>query len=77
MEQEIKPQNISEKKPPYTVGEEFVDWADKYWSLHDKYHKEVTPNNPIAESCPYDYIRDTFIKKINDIVQCRINKTEK
>ena len=61
---DIKP--IPKKK---SVGEEFIEWAEKYWALKQKYEQVININD---ESVPFDYIKDTFIKKIDDIIQNRL-----
>lgn len=56
---------------PISVGEEFITWAENYYSLNKKYGAENAIVN--SESCPYEYIRDTFIKKINDTIIIRMS----
>ena len=54
-----------------TVGEEFVEWAEQYWGLKRKYD---TSGEEGAESCPYDYVKNTFARKIDEIIASRISK---
>lgn len=54
-----------------TIGQEFVNWAEQYWGLKTKYE---APEQEGAESCPYDYVKNTFAKKIDEIVADRISK---
>lgn len=57
----------SEKKP--TVGEEFVEWVEKYWHLKRNYD---IPSKEGEEDWPYDHIRDIFINKIDEIIKNRL-----
>jgi hypothetical protein len=40
---------ISECVVKPTVGEEFINWAEKYWGLKNKYEQEIT--NSSEERC--------------------------
>jgi hypothetical protein len=61
----------TEIKENKTVGEEFIEWAEKYWLL-DKLVKIEDPDKFAGEICDYKYMRDIFIKKINDIIKERL-----
>ena len=52
-----------------SVGQEFVNWAEKYWGLKIKY--EVTTDE-VSESCQYDYVKNIFIQKIDEIIKNRL-----
>ncbi len=58
-------------KEPISVGQEFIEWAEKYWGLD----KLINPENTDefnGESCDYSYIRTVFVEKINGIIKDRI-----
>ena len=56
-----------ENTPPIeNVGEEFIKWAEKYWALQTLLSKEPGENE---ESCPYNTMREIFVKKINELVE--------
>lgn len=59
-------------KPPFSVGEEFMQWAEKYWDLPGKFAID-NDRHPDRESCPYLHIRPGFVRKINDIIAKRLN----
>jgi len=52
-----------------TVGQEFVNWAEHHWGL--KNHYTITEEEG-SESCPYDYIKNIFIHKIDEIIKKRL-----
>jgi hypothetical protein len=54
-----------------TIGEEFVDWAEQYWGLKRKYEDKEQEG---SESCSYDYVKNTFARKIDEIIVNRISK---
>lgn len=61
--------NIEECQEPIILpsfGEEFVKWAEKYWRL-DKAYAENNKNN--SESSTYNYVKDCFAKKIDDMLK--------
>jgi len=60
---------ISESPKKLTVGEEFVEWAEQYWRLKQNYD---SPETEDSESCPYSYVKETFINKINTIIKERL-----
>jgi hypothetical protein len=63
-------ESIPEKTPPIeNVGEEFIKWAEKCWALDTLLSREVGEN---MESCPYTYIRQVFVNKINELVEEKI-----
>ena len=49
------------------VGETFVEWAEKYWRFEESFTREESE----GESCPYSYIRETFISKINELTELK------
>jgi hypothetical protein len=59
------------KEPKYTFGEEFVLWAEKYHQIENAYISLKI--NEIDENCPYSYIRQLFISKINDMLKEKLN----
>lgn len=59
---------MPEKKS--TVGEEFVEWAEKYWSLKKNYD---IPSKDGDEDSLYDDIKNVFIDKIDTIIRDRLN----
>lgn len=54
-----------------TVGQEFIEWAEKYWHL-DKLVKIENPDKFAGETCDYNYMRNIFIEKINAIIKDRL-----
>ncbi len=52
-----------------SVGQEFVNWAEQYWRLKEHY-TDTTEEG--AESCPYNYLKDIFIHKIDEIIKKRL-----
>ena len=64
---------LSEVKEPIktqkSVGEEFMNWAEKYWNMEKI---SETTNSENEESCDYDIIRNIFINKINEIIKKRL-----
>ena len=48
------------------VGEEFMKWAEKCWAIDTLLSKEDGEN---MESCPYTYMRQVFVNKINELVE--------
>jgi hypothetical protein len=61
----------TEIKEKETVGQEFIEWAEKYWLL-DKLVKIEYPDNFAGKNCDYNYMRNVFIKKINAIIKDRL-----
>jgi hypothetical protein len=47
------------------VGEEFFTWAEKYWALESTITFGL--RNDDGESCSYAYLRQVFVKKINEL----------
>jgi hypothetical protein len=62
---------ISEAVFKPTVGEEFINWAEKYWGLKNKYEQEST--NSSDESMPYEYVKEVFSRKIDEIIKERMS----
>jgi hypothetical protein len=50
------------------VGEEFITWAEKGWCL-DLAFSDFETSKGSGEACPYGYIREIFIKKINELAE--------
>jgi len=63
-----KAETIKEKE---TVGQEFIEWAEEYWSL-DKLVKIDYPDKFAGEICNYNYMRNIFVEKINAIIKDRL-----
>jgi len=59
----------TEPEKKLTVGEEFVEWAEKYWHLKRNYD---LPNKDGEEDCLYELIRNIFIDKIDSIIKDRL-----
>ena len=55
------------------VGEEFMDWAEKYWSFKRIVRKGISSLD-MGESCPYDFYRQYFVNKINQLVEDKISQ---
>ena len=56
--------NIEEKKTN-NIGEDFMSWAENCWALEKIITKGLTNEN--EEACPYSYLRNIFVKKINEL----------
>lgn len=61
----------TEVKRKESVGQEFIDWAEKYWHL-DKLVEIENPDEFAGEVCDYNYMRNIFIGKINNIIKDRL-----
>ena len=64
--------NISGEEPQKSpkienVGEEFITWAEKYWGFEKTITKGLVNDDAFGESCPYTYLRQVFVKKINEL----------
>jgi hypothetical protein len=55
-------------KKSLTIGEEFIDWAEKYWHL-DRIHDNGSSH---SESVSWDHVRKIFIKKIDGLISERL-----
>jgi len=64
-----EPTEPTETEIQSTVGEEFVEWAEKYWRLKENYD---IPNKEFEESQLYEHIRNIFIHKIDEIIKKRL-----
>lgn len=54
----------------HNVGEEFMSWAEKSWALETIITAGLKNiENGGGESCPYKFIRDIFIGKINELAK--------
>lgn len=51
-----------------TVGEEFMLWAEQYWGIKGQLGK----TSEGWEAAPYDYVREVFVKKIDEIIKERL-----
>lgn len=66
---------LSEQDGPYIppqvedVGKTFVEWAEKYWGIETAYKLLDEANGPNMESAPWSYVRELFIKEINELVK--------
>ena len=58
-------------KEPVSVGQEFIEWAEKYWHI-DKLINPETTDHFNSETCDYKYMRNIFVDKINSIIKDRI-----
>ncbi len=54
-----------------SVGEEMMQWAEKYWHI-DKVCKGEAPTG--GEAFNYDYFRNVFVKGIDDNIARRLNQ---
>jgi len=72
MKEVIKDFDVAPEQAPIkkTVGEEFTNWAEKYWGLKISY--ELFDKNTGEETCTYDYIKSIFIAKIDDLIKERL-----
>jgi len=71
---------LSEMKQPIktqkSVGEEFMEWAEKYWNIEKISEPTNSKNDCLLddneECCDYNHIRNIFIDKINKIIKNRL-----
>jgi hypothetical protein len=68
---ELQPGSEIQETP--TVGQEFIEWAEKYWLL-DKLIKNETPDEFAGERCDYRYMRNIFVQKIDAIIKERLGQ---
>ena len=61
---------IEEIKQTPSIGEEFVSWAEKYYRLDKRY--EEANKDPNSESMPYDFVKNVFATKINELITKRL-----
>lgn len=54
-----------------SVGEEMMQWAEKYWLIDKVCKGEIGNDN--GEKFEYDYFRNVFVKGIDDNIKNRIN----
>lgn len=57
-------------KPPISVGEEFVQWAEQHWKIADRFNYN---DDPMSESSSWDHTRNIFVNKINAILAERLS----
>lgn len=66
---------LSEQDGPYIppqvedVGKAFIEWAEKYWDIEKAYTLLDQSRSPNSESAPWNYLRDTFIRQINELAK--------
>ena len=65
---ECKPEEPQETPKVENVGEAFISWAENGWA----FEKIITSGlknieNEGGESCPYKYLREVFVDKINEL----------
>jgi hypothetical protein len=63
-----KPEKPQETPKVENVGEAFMSWAEQYWALEKVITKGMT-NEDNNELCPYNYTRQIFINKINELAK--------
>lgn len=56
-----------------SVGEEMMQWAEKYWLIDKVCKGEIVKGE--GEAFNYEYFRNVFVKGINDNINERINPT--
>lgn len=56
-----------------SVGEEMMQWAEKYWLIDKVCKGEIGKGE--GEAFNYEYFRDVFVKGINDNINERFNPT--
>lgn len=61
---------ITPEKQNYSVGMEFIEWAEKHWGMKSAY-EEWTKHEDIEGS--YESIRKYLVHKIDSIIFARIN----
>lgn len=70
MEEIFNCEQKSEQETPKevkNVGEAFMSWAEKGWALEKIITKGLIAVNEGGESCPYKYLREVFVSKINEL----------
>ena len=53
-----------------SVGEEFIQFAENYWSIEDRY--SMANYNPNHENIDWEVVRPIFVSKINQIIKDRL-----
>lgn len=65
---------MQEAPKKITVGDEFIDWAEKYYKLKELYEQEdLKSKENNNESCPYEFVKNTFIYKINELIKNKLS----
>jgi hypothetical protein len=52
-----------------TIGQDFIEWAECYWDLKNKYD---IPSKSGEEHASFDFTKKTFIWKIDDLIKNRL-----
>lgn len=55
-----------------SIGEEFIEFAEQYYQMEKLYKQEYETPKQMRESCPYSFIRNLFIKKINKLISDKL-----
>jgi hypothetical protein len=76
---EAREPNTQKELVIHNVGETFINWAEKSWALETLITAGLKSiENGGGESCPYEYLRDIFVSKINELSKNRqLNHNEK
>ena len=75
MIENYEPQKPDEDyKPPKVenVGEAFMDWAEKGWAFEKILTLGMNNLDVNSEACPYKYLREHFVNKINELVKNKV-----
>lgn len=62
--------NKVEEKKPISVGDEFIEWAEKFWALENTYSEKDTKDK--NEALSYKAMKGAWVSKINSIISKRI-----
>ena len=60
-------------REPFSVGREFVAWAETYWRLKEVYNNSVkNPAEKNAENAPYVIVKNMFAEHIDQLIANRL-----
>lgn len=59
------------------VGEEVMQWAEKYWLIDKIFKGEIGRGRGEGELLDWKTFRATFIKAINGSIENRLNPTDR
>jgi len=63
------------KNKELSIGEEMMQWAEKYWLIDKVCKGEIGKGE--GEAFDYNYFRNVFIKNIDATIEERLNPSEK
>jgi hypothetical protein len=67
-----KPEEPQETPKVENVGEAFISWAEQNWGLKKLITAGLNASNGGSETCPYEYVREIFVNKINKLSKNKV-----